>query len=62
MKMWIAREKDGTLTLHNKKPIRYNEDGIEYWCGGYCYYLRQDDYPEVTFENSPQEVELVIKK
>ena len=62
MKMWICRDKLGALSLHDTKPKWYNEDGIEYWAGGSSQYLKQREYPEVTFENSPMEVELVIKK
>lgn len=59
MKMWIARDKDGTLTLHMAKPKWCNEDGIEYWSGS-CYLLSLNQFPEVTFENSPMEVELKL--
>ena len=59
--MWIAREKSGTLILWFNKPVKqgdgwYNNDGY--------FVLDRDSvlYPEVTFENSPMEVELVIKK
>ena len=61
--MWIARDKDGTLSLYGDKPV------IEKYCDYYStcldYYLPLDKelFPEVTFENSPQEVELkLIKK
>ena len=63
MKLWIARDRWGVLSLFNHKPY-YNgtwwadrdidEDGE--------LLLEPDLYPEVTFENSPREVELVIKK
>lgn len=29
---------------------------------GHALYLPRNEYPEVTFENSPMEVELIIKK
>ena len=62
MKLWIARNEDGTLTLHKIKPKLFFEEGIgTYWTGS-NYYLPAKNFPEVTFENSPQEVELVIKK
>lgn len=38
------------------------EDWYKYWVGEDWYKIGQDLFPEVTFENSPQEVELVIKK
>ena len=61
MKMWIARDPSGQLELHSIKPyLAYglcwnNED--KNWMR-----LRDEDYPEVTFENSPMEVELILKK
>lgn len=62
MKMWIARNEDGTLTLHKNKPELFFEEAIgAYWAGS-IYYLPILSFPEVTFENSPMEVELVIKK
>ena len=61
MKMWIAREPSGLLVLSEHKMI---------WCTDHWYAPADDildlhdknQYPEVTFENSPMEVELVIKK
>ena len=61
MKIWMCRgKKGGRLTLHSEYPI-WVED-VRAWCKGYIYDLPVEEYPEVTFENSPQEVELVIKK
>lgn len=62
MKLWIARDYNGELWAYDHKPIK--KDGIF-----------QSDFeldkciaselpawvlPEVTFENSPQEVELKL--
>ena len=60
MKLRIAREKCGHLYLHKGKPFK--EDGM--WFNRYDVYMKlpTKDFPEVTFENSPKEVELVIKK
>ena len=39
----------------------FYEEGIgKYWAGGDGLFLRADSFPEVTFENSPVEVELSI--
>ena len=65
MKMWIARNADGILFLYVNKPSLDSNDNMYYTDGD-----MEDDYlnidkeffPEVTFENSPQEVELVIKR
>lgn len=57
--MWIARDCKGRLELHSIKPYLVaeefwnNED--ENWMR-----LRDEDFPEVTFENSPMEVELKL--
>ena len=63
MKMHIARNQSGALRLFRWIP-KYNEK-LDMWYeehfeDGYGNFGR-DEYPEVTFENSPQEVELVIK-
>lgn len=64
MKMWIARYRQGALSLFNHKP--YSDNGA-WWADRNIdeegeWYLESDLFPEVTFENSPQEVELVLKK
>ena len=63
MAFWIARDKDGEIFLYTRKPVRVEEDG------GYfnapCNPLKKlekESFPAVTWENSPQEVELIINK
>ena len=59
MKMWICRSKKGyRLTLHSELPIWFEDFGA--WCKGYVSDLPEEEYPEITFENSPQEVELKL--
>lgn len=58
MKLWIARSKRGTLSLFTEKPCK---DRYGRWFGegdSICKF----DMPEVAFNNSPMEVELVLKK
>ena len=68
MKLWSARHKNKHISLYWTKPhIIYDPDTkSRHWIlepDDGDYMLLPDDYfPEVTFENSPQEVELVIKK
>ena len=62
MKMWICRSSEGLLTLHYKKPTKFYEECIGYYWTGSNYYLPANNFPEVTFENSPMEVELILKK
>ena len=62
MKLWVARDKDGVICLYKDKP----QLDIYYWydfsCGkdGCIAELSKDSFPEVTFENSPKEVELKL--
>ena len=64
MKMWIARDQgirniEGELFLYINKPTSIG--GI--WYDEEVFYTIDNRlFPEVTFENSPQEVELIIKK
>lgn len=57
MKMWMARDKSGDLYLYKSKPI-VNE-GIWY-CREGLWSISNYLFPEVTFENSPVEVELKL--
>lgn len=59
MKMWICRDADGSLALYEREP---NLVVGQVWTGGCSIWLNPSEYPEVTFENSPMEVELVLKK
>ena len=63
MKMWIARDRCGYLWIHEAKPFinKYSKRGDEFWSSEKeCYEVNQDFLPEVTFENSPMEVELKL--
>ena len=64
MKMFIVRDRWGALSLFNHKPFLYKgswwDDRDTDEAGEWC--LEPDLFPEVTFENSPMEVELVLKK
>jgi hypothetical protein len=63
MKLWIARNDIGTLEIHQRKPSISKITGKPVWVNGdFVGFVFNDNFPEVTFENSPQEVELVIKK
>lgn len=65
MKLWIARDSDNTLCIHKGKPKKFFSPkiGSHFWVSLEDYWeIGEDFLPEVTFENSPQEVELVIKK
>ena len=66
MGLWVARDKDGGLFLYNYEPSK-NEILGRFTCstkpnGEWSeeYELNSNLLPEVTFENSPQEVELKL--
>lgn len=56
MELWIARDKDGMLSIHFYKPML---DGLE-WISLDYKVININSFPEVTFENSPQKVELKL--
>lgn len=53
-KIYIARNKDGTLAIFEGKPIYDGEFTCDDDGNGYLVdYINEDLYPEVTYENSP---------
>ena len=62
MKLWIARDITGELNRHTKKPSVPNEPGYAFWSteDGLIYDINPGLFPEITFENSPQQVELKL--
>jgi hypothetical protein len=63
MKFWIARDSYG-LWLFNQKPTKYifNGDKCLNKIGIIYYLIDRNLFPELTFENSPQQVELKLVK
>ena len=67
MKLWIARDKDSSLYLYDQRPVLNNtlmngvweSTNIDIW---YDYDIDNALFPEVTFENSPQQVEIKLIK
>ena len=62
--MWLARDKKGKLTAFNMKP-EYSER-IECWFisdepAWNILDLPKEEFPEVTFENSPVEIVTLSK-
>lgn len=70
IKQWVARDEYGMLWLFDKPPVLRdkNIEGFKYsWFdmaedGIYNYQLNYENFPEVTFENSPQEIEINLVK
>ena len=58
--MWIARDKDDTLKIGDMKPMGGKCEYF-YPSESYVSYLNENLFPEVTFENSPIEVEIKLK-
>lgn len=66
MKAWIAREENGKISIHDIEPnieeFRMYDKTIKYWDSPYRTELEFDPFPKLTFENSPQEVEIKLVK
>ena len=63
MSIWIARDEDGSIGLYHEKPIKKShrfEEAEDGYMKGWIGYLDDDEYPEVTWENSPKE--LTVKR
>ena len=61
MKLYIARDEEGSLYLYDNLPEKRN--GYFMPDRGYNSIVLDDElFPEVTFENSPQEVEIKLTK
>ena len=61
MKLWIARDNTthhDQLFLYYEKPRKVDSVFTGFTCGT----LKKELFPEITFENSPQEIELKLKK
>lgn len=62
-KLWIARDRDGALYIFEDKPIL--DEGVyepDWSASSKHWFELLPDYimPEVTFDNSPQQVELKL--
>lgn len=65
MKIWIARQKWGGLFLFGVRPYKYEDESWreEKWkspISGLSFQIDAEAFPEITFENSPQQVELLL--
>ena len=58
-KLWLARDKDGCLYLYDSIP----EKAIDMFFErdeGKSLFIGKSIFPEVTYENSPKQVELKL--
>lgn len=61
MRFWVARDEYGGLYLYDHIPIKRE---TEFQCQRGYDMMKLDDrlFPKITFNNSPQEVELKLTK
>lgn len=61
---WVARDKMGTTCLYNECPERYNAPINEWGADNPLQYYRIPDelFPDLTWDDDPIEVELIIKR
>ena len=59
MRFWIARDIDGILRIYDNKPKVYKRKQEIISIGGY-YDININLFPQITFENSPQLVEIKL--
>ncbi len=57
-KLWIARDKYGILALYNIKPIRQSLVFVSENDYENCLIIDENSHPEITWENSPQQIEI----
>lgn len=67
MSTWVARDKNGALYLYDKKPTlgtskETDKEGVFFVMNGNSCQIGHYFFPEVTYDNSPQEVETLGSK
>lgn len=64
LKGWVARDKNGEINYFQEYPRRITEDRRNYWWDrdyiSMC--IDENSFPELTWEDEPIEVELLIRK
>lgn len=60
IKVWVARDQDGCLFIGKEKPI--GNVNLSWIVAEEYFPFDTELFPELTWENSPIEVELTIKK
>lgn len=57
---WVARDRNGSLSLYQTFPER--QESLDYWRDGLGEFdLSETDFPDLTWESDPVEVEIIIK-
>lgn len=60
MKFWIARDKDNDLRVFTSRPYQRNGIFMTEFDNDDFIFIDSGMFPELTFENSPREVEFKI--
>ena len=59
VKVWLARDKDGSIFMHNNKPKKYATDSI--WMSDYFVKLNKEEFPSVKWEDDePTEAYIIL--
>lgn len=58
MKLWIARDFRGLYIFENQPDLVIDR----FHSSGFILLIQDDKFPEVTFENSPQQIEITLDK
>lgn len=61
IKGWVARDKEGYLVLHYKEPHR-TLGNTKWYSAQSQKSLPRDSFPDLTWDDDPLEVELIIKR
>ena len=64
MRVWLARDKNGDLSFYDRKPSRKKNFFLpttEKMKPLSWFMLPKDEFPEVTWENSPKEYDFEFK-
>lgn len=59
MRLWIARDSDGAIFLYDKKPAK-GRRGFNAKLFTHAFRISSSNFPEITFDNSPQQVEIKL--
>lgn len=60
--MWVARNKDKSLRLFYNKPYKSSNEWKSKYEGESEFYLTEEDFSELKWEDEPIEVDIVRKE
>ena len=64
IKGWVARDKNGEIHYFQEYPRRVTEYELNHWWDRdyISMWIEKDSFPELTWEDEPVEVELLIRR